>query len=131
MKTLQVAMVRIYIPNDEAHLKRVLDAIDNFGPGGDVNILEVRPALDAEGKRLPSTDERSLMVEFFEETCRAQIFVDAFHDELMPCRILGWTMLMLEGDSLTQSREEQAKAAKEDITASPDEAQAAPGQAPG
>ncbi|MEW6353345.1 MAG: hypothetical protein AB1469_03455 [Pseudomonadota bacterium] len=112
MKTLDVAMVRIYIPNDEAHLERVLAAIDDFGPGGDVNIFEVRPALDADGKRLPSTEKKSLMVEFFEETCRAQMFVDAFHEDLMPCRLLGWTMLMLEGDSYTQSQEQRFKQAE-------------------
>ena len=106
MKTLEVAMVRIYIPNDEAHLERVLQAIADFGPGGDISILEVRPAFDAYGKRLPSNKDYSLMVEFFEESCRAGMFVDAFHADLMPCRVLGWTALMLEGDSLTEVNEQ-------------------------
>ncbi len=105
MKTLEVAMVRICIPNDEAHLEKVLQAIEDFGPGGDINILEARPAFDALGKRLPSNKEYGLMVEFFEEPCRAGMFVDAFHADLMPCRILGWTTLMLEGDSLTEVNE--------------------------
>jgi hypothetical protein len=107
MKTLEVAMVRIYIPNDEPHLEKVLQAIEDFGPGGDIHILEPRPAFDAMGKRLPSNKEHGLMVEFFEEPCRAQMFVDAFHEDLMPCRILGWTTLMLEGESYTQSQEQR------------------------
>ncbi|HLA74618.1 MAG TPA: hypothetical protein VJM76_01740 [Gammaproteobacteria bacterium] len=130
MKTLQVAMVRICIPNDEAHLERVLQAIDDFSPGGDVHVLEARAAFDSDGKRQDSKKERSLIVEYFEETCRAQIFVDTFNDELMPCRMLGWTMLMLEGDSLTESRE---KGLHEQAAASAGSAQAAsasPGQAP-
>jgi hypothetical protein len=107
MKSLEVAMMRIYIPNDDTHLEKVLQAIEDFGPGGDIHILETRPAFDAIGKRLPSNKEHGLMVEFFEEPCRAQMFVDAFHEELMPCRILGWTTLMLEGDSLTERNERE------------------------
>lgn len=125
MKTLQVAMIRIYIPNDEAHLNRVLEAISDFGPGGDINILEVRPAFDEEGKRLPSNKDYSLIVEFFEETCRGQIFVDAFHADLMPCRILGWSMLMLEGESLTEVRDQQQRESQTGT------ASAGSGQAPG
>jgi hypothetical protein len=98
MKTMEVAVLRIYIPDDQEHLNRVLTAIEDFGPSGEVNIIERRRPFDSSGKRL-KTPEKQLMLEFFEETCRAQIFVDALHDDFKPATIAGSFMFLCEGDS--------------------------------
>ena len=97
MKAMEAVMLRIYIPDDEAHLGRVLDAIKEFGPSGDVSIVELRRPFDDLGNRLPP-DQKSLMIEFIEEQCRAQIFVDALHDDFKPASIVATFITMLEGD---------------------------------
>lgn len=99
MKTLEVAVLRIYIPYDDAHLERVLTAIEDFNPGGDVTVSEVRSVLDSSGKRLPLDQQKIYMIEYFEEQCRAQIFVDALHDDIKPAKIIGSFVFMIEGDS--------------------------------
>ena len=98
MKTLEVVVLHIYIPNDEAHLERVLQAIKEFRPGGDVRIHEVRSVFDLRGERLPIDQQKSLEIEFMEEQCRAQIFVDAMYEDMKPVTILGSFMTLLEGD---------------------------------
>jgi hypothetical protein len=108
MKTLEVAMLKIYLPDDEAHVKRVLDAIESFCPGGDVHVYELRPAFDREGNRLASMDQRTLVIEYVEETCRAQIFVDAFHDVIKPGRVIGDFVYLCAGDE--EGTDEQPEA---------------------
>lgn len=98
MKAMEVVMLRIYIPNDEAHLERVLGAIKEFGPSGDVNVIEMRSPFDKSGNRLPPEQQGSLVIEFLEEQCRAQIFVDALHDDFKPANIVATFVTMLEGD---------------------------------
>ncbi len=95
MNALEVIMLRIYLPDDKAHLERVLQAIESFVPGGDVHVHELHPAFDQRGYRLPmDTKERTLMIEYIEESCRARIFVDAFHDVIKPGRIVGSTVYL-------------------------------------
>lgn len=98
MKTMEVAVLRIYIPDDQEHLNRVLAAIEEFGPSGDVNITERRRPFDSSGKRL-EIPEKQLVIEYLEESCRAQIFVDALHDDFKPATIAGSFVFLCEGDS--------------------------------
>lgn len=98
MHALEVIMLRIYLPDDKAHLDRVLGAIESFCPGGDVIVYELNPAFDQRGYRIKLDTERILVVEYTEETCRAKIFVDAFHDVIKPGRIIGMTAYMCAGE---------------------------------
>jgi len=111
MNALEVIMLRIYLPDDKAHLERVLQAIESFMPGGDVHVHELHPAFDQKGYRLPSdTEERTLMIEYIEESCRARIFVDAFHDVIKPGRIVGTTMYLCAGEE--EQQDENAEEAQ-------------------
>ncbi len=107
MKTLEVAVLRIYIPDDDAHLDRVINAIEEFRPSGDVNIFTIRSAFDKSGLRLPSP-QKSLMIEFFEESCRAQIFMDALHEDIKPCSVMGSFVFMCEGETQDEVEEREA-----------------------
>lgn len=99
MKTMEVAVLRIYIPHDEAHLDRVLQAIEDFRPSGEVIVSVVRSILDSSNQRLPLDQQQQFMIEYFEETCRARIFVDALHEDIKPAKIMGSFVFMVEGDS--------------------------------
>lgn len=103
MKSLEVAVIRIYISNDEAHLEKVLEAIDDFVPSGDVKVFETRSVFDKSGTRLPPDQQGSLMIEFFEEQCRARMFVDGWHEDIKPATIVGSFEFLLEGDAQTES----------------------------
>lgn len=108
MNALEVIMLRIYLPDDKAHLERVLQAIESFMPGGDVHVHELHPAFDQKGYRLPpATRERTLMIEYIEESCRARIFVDAFHDVIKPGRIVGSTVYLCAGEEEQQDTDAQ------------------------
>lgn len=98
MHALEVIMLRIYLPDDKEHLDRVLGAIETFCPGGDVIVHELNPAFDQRGYRIKTGTERTLVVEYTEESCRARIFVDAFHDVIKPGRIIGTTAYMCAGE---------------------------------
>lgn len=110
MNALEVIMLRIYLPDDEAHLGRVLQAIESFVPGGEVHVHELHPAFDQTGNRLPlATKERTLMIEYIEESCRARIFVDAFYDVIKPGRIVGTTMYLCAGEEEQNADAQEAQ----------------------
>ncbi len=98
MHALEVITLRIYLPDDKEHLDRVLSAIESFHPGGDVIVHELNPAFDQRGYRIKLGTERMLVVEYTEESCRAKIFVDAFHDVIKPGRIIGSSAYMCAGE---------------------------------
>lgn len=110
MNALEVIMLRIYLPDDKAHLERVLQAIESFMPGGDVHVHELRTAFDQRGYRLPlDNQERTLMIEYVEESCRARIFVDAFYDVIKPGRIVGSTMYLCAGEEEQNADAQEAE----------------------
>ncbi|MDP1708122.1 MAG: hypothetical protein Q8L89_03545 [Gammaproteobacteria bacterium] len=105
MHALEVIVLRIYLPDDKEHLDRVLSAIESFHPGGDVIVHELNPAFDRNGYRIKVGTERMLMVEYTEESCRAKIFVDAFHDVIKPGRIIGSSVYMCAGEEEEEGEE--------------------------
>ena len=98
MHALEVTMLRIFLPDDKEHLDRVLGAIESFFPSGDVHVYERDSAFDQSGRRIKLGTERRLIVEYIDESDRAMAFVDAFHDVILPGRIIGSTVYMCAGE---------------------------------